>query len=46
MLEDTRHVQLPHQATDTETAGTRRMESHENLPLYAEGMKPPSKDMP
>lgn len=46
MLEDTRHVQLHHQATDTETAGTRRIESHKNLPLYAEGMKPLSKDMP
>jgi hypothetical protein len=45
MLEDTRHVQLHRQGTDVETAGTRRVESHENLPLYAERMKPPSKDM-
>lgn len=45
MLEGTRHVQLPHQGIDTETTGTRRMESHENL-LYAEGRKPPWENMP
>jgi hypothetical protein len=46
MLEDNRNVQLHYQASDTETAGTRRMKRHENLPLYAKGMKLPSKDMP
>jgi hypothetical protein len=38
LLEDIRHVQLHHQGTDIGAAGMRRVESHESLPIYAEGM--------